>query len=144
MIVVATAEEAVLAKQELSIHYPILITGVGGVNVIRALDKIPRTTKIVNFGFAGSNLIPKGQMCRVGSCKMHHPNVEYEEPIFRLDGDIECLTSDDFILSTQIKKPVLFDMELAYILAMGFEVTAYKYVSDNLNADQYNSTVEGI
>ena len=45
---------------------------------------------------------------------------------------------NDFVLETKIKKPVVFDMELAYILALGFKnVESIKIVSDNLSLKQY-------
>ena len=50
---------------------------------------------------------------------------------------VKCLTGTDFVLESDIKGCV-FDMELAYIKALGFEdVIAYKYVSDNLDLQEY-------
>ena len=49
----------------------------------------------------------------------------------------KCLTSTDFVLKSDVED-CLFDMELAYIMALGFEnVIAYKYVSDNLDLQEY-------
>lgn len=137
MIVVATDEEYKLAKKRFK-HHLIIKTGVGGINVIKTLKHFPKWLKIINFGYVGSNVIPIGTEIRIGKCKLYHPNVEYAESIYKLDGDITCYTSNDFVLETKIKKPVVFDMELAYILALGFKnVESIKIVSDNLSLKQY-------
>lgn len=142
MIVVATDEEYKLAQKRFKRHY-IIQTGVGGINVIEKLKKLPRWLKITNFGYAGSNVIPIGTEVRIGECKLYHPNVEYEEPTYKLDGDITCYTSNDFVLETKIKEPVVFDMELAYILALGFKnVESVKIVSDNLSLSQYEEEIK--
>ena len=134
MIVVAMQEERKLAKS----NDAILVTGVGGINIIKSLQNISRDTPIHNVGYAGSNSIPKGTRVRIGRVQLYHPNVEYAEPWFGLDGDVPCYTSSDFVLSTEIKEPCVFDMELAYILALGFtNVTAEKIISDNLNEEEF-------
>ena len=142
IIVVATDEEYTLAKKRFKRHY-IIQTGVGGINVVKKLKHLPKWLKIVNFGYAGSNNIPIGTEVKVGECKVYHPNVEYEEPTYKLDGDVICYTSNDFVLSTNIKEPVVFDMELAYILALGFKnVESIKIVSDNLSLKKYEETIK--
>lgn len=141
MIVVATDEEYKLAKKRFK-HHLIVKTGVGGINVIRKLKHFPKWLKITNFGYVGSNVIPIGTEIRIGKCKIYHPNVEYEEPIYKLNGDITCYTSNDFVLETNVKEPVVFDMELAYILALGFKnVESIKIVSDNLSLRKYEETI---
>jgi hypothetical protein len=98
--------------------------------------------KILNFGYVGSNNIPIGTEVKIGKCKLYHPNVEYKEPEFELNGDVPCYTSNDFVLETKIKEPVVFDMELAYILALGFEdVESIKIVSDNLSLKEYEKNI---
>lgn len=140
MIVVATKEEYKLARKRFK-HELILKTGVGGINILKKLKNVPKSLKIVNFGYVGSNVIPIGTEIRVGTCKLYHPNVEYKEPIFELDGDIPCYTSNDFVLNTDIKEPCVFDMELAYICALGFKnVESIKIVSDNLSLKEYEKT----
>ena len=142
MIVVATDEEYKLAKKRFK-HHLIIKTGVGGINVIKTLKHFPKWLKIINFGYVGSNVIPIGTEVRIGECKLYHPNVEYEEPTYKLDGDVTCYTSNDFVLETKIKKPVVFDMELAYILALGFKnVESIKIVSDNLSLKQYEEEIK--
>ena len=51
-------------------------------------------------------------------------------------------TAGDFVTSGQLPEHSVVDMELAYILALGFHnVQATKYVSDNLNYQQYEQTI---
>lgn len=137
MIVVATSSEYVEAKKRWKDEH-IVQTGVGALNVVRKLQWYKRDTPIINFGYVGSNSIPVGTTVDVGECNLYHPNVDYIEPRYSLGGDTKCYTSSDFVLSTDITEPVVFDMELAYILAMGFQnVKSIKIVSDNLNLKEY-------
>jgi hypothetical protein len=139
---VATDEEYKLAKKRFKGHL-IIKTGVGGINILNALKEVDKGQEIVNFGYVGSNVIPIGTEVRIGECKLYHPNVEYEEPTYKLDGDVTCYTSNDFVLSTDIKEPVVFDMELAYILALGFKnVESIKIVSDNLSQEEYKEQIK--
>jgi len=142
LVVVATADEARQART----RFPgarIIVTGVGGVNVLRKLKRLPKRTKITNFGYAGSNNIKVGTEVHVGSCQLYHPNVDYDEPVFMLGGDTPCYTSNDFVLDTNIDEPVVFDMELAYIAALGFkDVESIKIVSDNLSLQQYEEEIK--
>lgn len=142
MVIVATNEEYKLAKKRFKGH-KIVKTGVGGINVLKTLKQVRKGHKIINFGYVGSNIIPIGTEIKVGVCKLYHPNVEYEEPIYKLDGDVTCYTSNDFVLETKIKEPVVFDMELAYILALGFKnVESIKIVSDNLSLSRYEEEIK--
>lgn len=142
MIVVATEAEQILASK----RWPgeeIIKTGVGGLNVYEALCHYNRETEIINFGYVGSNCIRIGTEVSVGKCSLYHPNVDYAERCFELDGSTPCYTSCDFVLQTGITDPVVFDMELAFIMAMGFkDVKSIKIVSDNLNIKQYEETTE--
>ena len=148
-IVVATDEEFQQAK-DLFPNYKIIKTGVGALNVYNKLRRVPRWFHIINWGFAGSNSLPKGYTYQVSRSSLYHPSVEYEEPSFdlivsdRLVEGIPCFTSNDFVTHTDIKEPCLFDMELAFILGMGFKkVSSIKIVSDNLDLHQYEDTVKG-
>ena len=141
MIVVATDEEYKLAKKIFKRRI-IIKTGIGGVNVFQKLKHLPKCVKIVNFGYVGSNNLPIGTKVKVKECKLYHPNVEYEEPTFELNGDVTCYTSNDFVLKTDIEEDCVFDMELVYILAMGFKrVESIKIVSDNLSLNQYKEEI---
>lgn len=142
MIIVATDEEYKLAKKRFK-GQEIVKTGVGGINILNTLKEADKWQKLTNFGYVGSNIIPIGTEVRIGECRLYHPNVEYEEPIYKLNGDITCYTSNDFVLETKIKNPVVFDMELAYILALGFKnVESIKIVSDNLSLKKYEETIK--
>lgn len=143
LVVVATDEEYKLAKERFK-HKIIIKTGVGGTNVIRKLKRIPKWIKIINFGYVGSNHIPIGTEVKVRYCKLYHPNVEYDEKVYVLnykDG-VPCYTSNDFVLETPYNKACVFDMELAYILSLGFKrVESIKIVSDNLSLNEYDNNV---
>ncbi len=140
MIVVATAEE----KEHIQSLYgdkEILVTGVGALNVYKSLNGISRNTPILNLGYAGSNNIPIGSIVSVGESRLYHPNVDYCEDAYQLNGKVLCLTSCDFVLCSE-EKNCVFDMELAFILAMGFKhVRSYKKVSDSLNMNEYIENV---
>lgn len=142
LIVVATEAEAKLASETYA-SQNILVTGVGGCNVVRALKDVAKNVPIINFGYAGSNRIPVGTKCRIGTCKLYHPSVEYDEPTYELSGNVACYTAGDFVQRTDIDTPCVFDMELAYILALGFtNVSAIKIVSDQLDYDEYDKIVK--
>lgn len=135
MIVVASKAELDLVKDT---NEPIIITGEGAEGIIRALRNIPRKTPIKNVGYAGSNSIRAGKKCRIGRVQFYYHNADIESEEYILDGEYPCYTAGDFVTSTNIKEPCLFDMELAYILALGFKnVVAEKTVSDNLNIKEY-------
>ncbi len=141
IVVVATEQEYKLAKKRFK-HHLIIKTGIGGINVLERLKNLPRWLKIVNFGYVGSNTLPIGTEVVVGECKFYHPNIEYEEPTYTLNGNVKCYTSNDFVLNADIKEPCVFDMELVYILALGFKnVKSIKIVSDNLSLKQYEEEI---
>ncbi len=143
MIVIATKDELSLAEKYNKNNEEIIITGVGGLNVISKLKDIDKSTEILNIGYVGSNNINKGEVVTIKETYLYHPNVEYDEPKYKLkDGEYTCLTSNDFVLDTDISEPVVFDMELAYILALGFEnVKSIKVVSDNLSYEEYENSI---
>lgn len=122
----------------------LLITGVGALNVISSLSEIDRNTQIMNVGYAGSNSIQIGERVRIGKVASYHPTVEFDEPEYRLDGDVPCYTASDFVTETDIEEPCVFDMELAYILAMGFtDVISEKVISDNLSFREFEDREKG-
>lgn len=139
MIVVATEAEREAFP---STKEEVIVTGVGYANVYRALSDLPRDTPITNIGYAGSNSIKIGTACVIGECRHYHPNVDYDEPTYKLNGKHTCYTSDDFVTSTDIEEDVVFDMELYAILSMGFtNVTAIKVISDNLSLAEYETKI---
>lgn len=123
---------------------PVLVTGAGAVNVIRALQNVPRDSVIMNVGYAGSNKIPVGTRCYIGKVRAYHPAAKIDDQVFDLNGTVPCYTAGDFVTSTEIQEPCVFDMELAYILAMGFRhVYAVKVVSDKLDYDEFEKNAGG-
>ena len=79
LIVIAEKEELKLVEQLELKNIPVLITGVGALNVIQALNELPKDIEIINVGYAGSkNLTP--DFYEVGVVTLNHPNVEYPEP----------------------------------------------------------------
>ena len=142
MIVLAMREELKLVPEDLA-GEPMLITGPGAVNVIRALKDVPRAERIYNFGYVGSNVLPVGARCRIGKVAMYHPAAGINDRTFMLDGDVPCYTAGDFVTHTEITEPCVFDMELAVILALGFHnVTSLKIVSDNLSTKEFEECLK--
>lgn len=142
LAVVAMPEEVKLLANEYKNNY--IVTGVGAINVINALRNVSKETPIFNVGYAGSNNIPVGKRVRIGVSKLYHPNVSISEKEYVLDGDIPCYTSNDFVLETEIKESCVFDMELAFIMALGFKnVISEKVVSDNLSLKEFKEVCDG-
>ena len=143
IVVVATDAEYELATKRFD-DAQIVKTGVGGVNVYKTLHSIPKTTKIINFGYVGSNRIPVGTEVSIKECLQYHPNVTYAEEVFALgERGVRCYTAGDFVLETKITEPVVFDMELAYICALFPCVESIKIVSDTLSLAQYEKNAGG-
>ncbi len=144
LVVIAEKEELKLVEELGYSDYPVLITGVGGMNVINALKDIPKDTYIVNIGYAGSNKLEVGTQVEVGWSYTYHPSVKFTERIYRkLNGNskIYCYTSTDFVTQTDIEEPCVFDMELAFITAMFKNVRSFKVVSDNLSIKEYRKNI---
>ena len=135
LVVVATDQEYLQACKHTK--HKVIQMGVASSNVIETLKDIDKTTKIINVGFAGSNNLPIGTIVKVKNSYLYHPNSQFDEKVYNLGGEVDCYTSHDFVLQTNIKEPVLFDMELNTICAFGFEVESYKIVSDNLSLSQF-------
>jgi hypothetical protein len=64
-VVVATEEEYRQAKKRFS-DFEIIKTGVGAVNVIRTLKDLNKNTPLLNFGYAGSNVLKPGEEIEIG------------------------------------------------------------------------------
>ena len=154
LVVIAEKEELKLVEELGYGGGQVLITGVGAMNVINALKDLPKDMTIVNIGYAGSKDLEPGKYYAIDSVSMYHPNVNYpekevclgmhytvayenEERFNANEKIVSCYTSNDFVLETD-KKGCVFDMELAFIAALGFEnLVAVKYVSDNLDLQEY-------
>lgn len=146
-LVVATEEELSLPWAKVECNRIPIVTGVGGTNVIKALRGLPRNADILNVGYCGSPSFPVGKVLWVQYARLLHPGVSFKEDTFEMKGScsgVTCLTSGDFVSDPDgIPPKSIVDMELAYIAAFGFEnLSAVKYVSDNLNIKEYESCLK--
>ena len=65
LVVIAEKEELQLVEELGYGYYPVLITGVGGMNVIQAVKDLPKDTEILNIGHAGSNYFKVGTIVEI-------------------------------------------------------------------------------
>ena len=149
------------AREELGLDLrdaEVLFTGVGAINIIRSLQHLDREAELYNIGYAGSANFDLGTWAEVTEVRLNHPNVTYAEPRLPLIDEslgaelpLEhetrraiCYTNCDFVLASDYKDCV-FDMELAFIAALGFKnLHALKYVSDNLSLHTYHEHTRGV
>jgi len=150
-----------LSKEE------IIFTGVGAINIIRSLQNLDRSAELYNIGYAGSANFDLGTWVEVTEVRLNHPNVTYPEPELKISNlhtasadrsrpcrdkksqisncrRAICYTNTDFVLASDYKDCV-FDMELAFIAALGFKhLHSLKYVSDNLSLHAYHELTHGV
>lgn len=149
-ILTATKEEYELVQKYFP-NYFVIRTGVGASNVIKTLSALPeeiRSGYFINIGFCGSNRLPVGTVTRVTrSYRLVDKNVEFEDyrngyDFACLDGH-DCYTSNSFVTQSTADEPVIYDMELNYIVAFPIDVIgAVKIVSDNLDVSEYEQTID--
>ena len=156
MVIIAEEGERQLAET----YFPgqeILVAGVGALNIMKSLRSLPLSTPIINIGYVGSANFEIGSLVEVGQVRLCHPNVTYPEPEYRCTPgladeygievahtDVPIFTNVDFVLESR-ERDCVFDMELAFILGMGFtDVRALKIVSDNLSLHQYHEHTAGV
>ena len=140
-------EELGLVPEDATLFY----TGVGAINVIRSLQDLDREAEIYNIGYAGSANFDIGTWVEVTEVRLNHPNVTYAEPqlplaigYWPLAKQAVCYSNCDFVLASDYKDCV-FDMELAFIAALGFKnLHSLKYVSDNLSLHAYHDLTHGV
>ena len=147
LVVIAEKEELKLVEELGYSEFPVLITGVGGLNVVNALKHLSKDTEILNIGYCGSNNLEIGSKVMIRFVRTHHNVADFKEvPLSCItDGGIkrvDCYTSTDFVINTTIKEDCVFDMELAFICSMFDNVRSIKVVSDNLNKKDYEKTVK--
>ena len=156
-IVMAEQGEQVLldkARKELGLDLSdatLIYTGVGAINIIRTLMNLDREAEIYNIGYAGSANFDLGTWVDVTEVRINHPNVTYPEPELvltpiNLKGAKQaiCYSNCDFVMASDYKDCV-FDMELAYIAALGFkQLHSLKHVSDNLSLHAYHELTHGV
>lgn len=149
LIVVANEKEKdfLIAEGWNSNHLPIKVIGEGFPAILSGLKGISKKTKLINFGFVGSDNFETGTRVQIKCVKMFHPNCKIYDPCYLLPTTYDekviksatCYTSDGFVLKNETgDKKAVFDMELYYLLALGYKVIyADKVVSDNLNYKEY-------
>lgn len=140
MLVILCAEEE--EAKHINCHRvdKVIVTGVGVVNIIKNLPKIPPKAKIINVGYAGSNKYPVGSVISVNKVeRLYKPKIISESSIKLVPCYVDdvCYTCDDFInASIDIELP-LVDMELYYLAARYPNIESIKIVSDNLNLNEH-------
>lgn len=131
----------------------LVYTGVGAINIIRSLQDLDREAEVYNIGYAGSANFDLGSWVEVSEVRLNHPNVTYPEPELKLEPiglshqqvkQAVCYSNCDFVLASDYKDCV-FDMELAFIAALGFKhLHSLKHVSDNLSLHAYHDLTHGV
>ena len=158
-IVMAEEGERVLldkARAELGLDLSdaeLIFTGVGAINIIRSLQHLDCEAELFNIGYAGSANFDLGTWVEVNEVRLNHPNVTYSEPKLPLVElkikneklkQAVCYSNCDFVLASDYRDCV-FDMELAFIAALGFKnLHSLKYVSDNLSLHAYHDLTHGV
>ena len=158
ILIAEEGERALIEKARLQLGLDlsgaeVLVTGVGAINVIRSIQGLDREAEIINIGYAGSANFDLGTWVEVTEVKLNHPNVTYDEPRVQLASATSpisngrqavCYSNCDFVLASDYKDCV-FDMELAFIAALGFkQLHSFKYVSDNLSLHAYHDLTHGV
>ena len=159
LVIAEEGERDLIAKYLPDCNYPVIVTGVGAINIIRSLQNLPRESELINIGYAGSANFDIGTLVEVTEVRLNHPNVTYPEPTLQLTplpktSNIKhqtsnilksiCFSNCDFVLASDYKDCV-FDLELAFIAALGFKsVSALKIVSDNLSLHAYHNLTHGV
>jgi hypothetical protein len=129
----------------------LIYTGVGAINIIQHLQNLDREAEVYNIGYAGSANFDLGTWVEVTEVRLNHPNVTYAEPELKVDSlklkgatQAICYSNCDFVLASDYTDCV-FDMELAFIAALGFKnLHSLKYVSDNLSLHAYHELTHGV
>lgn len=152
LVIAEEGERELISKYLPDCDWPVIVTGVGAINIIRSLQNVPRDAELLNIGYAGSANFDIGTLVEVTEVRLNHPNVTYPEPTLLLTPVTElqptkkaiCYSNCDFVLASDYKDCV-FDMELAFIAALGFKsVSALKIVSDNLSLHAYHDLTHGV
>lgn len=131
----------------------LIYTGVGAINIIRSLQNLDREAELINIGYAGSANFDLGTWVEVTEVRLNHPAVSYPEPELKIENgnwkiknvrQAICYSNCDFVLASEYRDCV-FDMELAFIAALGFKkLHSLKYVSDNLSLHSYHDLTHGV
>ena len=144
-VVILAAEETEYNRcREIFPEIECIRTGVGAGNVIKACCNLPRGTRIINVGYAGSNNIGIGTVALVSdSYRYTDENYKFDDhanPLHLSDEGFPCYTGNSFFTESDRTEPTLYDMELNYIASFSPRlelVAAVKIVSDNLSVDAF-------
>ena len=144
-IVILAAEETEYNKcREIFPEIECIRTGVGAGNIIKACCNLPKGTRIINIGYAGSNNIEIGKVFLVSdSFRYTDGNYEFEDhanPLHLSDEGLPCYTGNSFFTESDKAEPTLYDMELNYIASFSPRlelIASVKIVSDNLSVDDF-------
>ncbi len=144
-IVILAAEEAEYNKcREIFPEMECIRTGVGAGNVIKACCNLPKGTRIINIGYAGSNNIEIGTVSLVSDSYRYTDGTykfdDHANPLHLSDEGLPCYTGNSFFTESDKTAPTLYDMELNYIASFSPHlelVAAVKIVSDNLSVDAF-------
>lgn len=126
----------------------IVVLGEGFYNTIQGIKKakINKKTPLINFGTAGSRYFEIGAILTVDRVKLYHSIAILKDKTYKLTkrnvDPVVCFTNNDFTLKddTHIKNAI-FDMELYYLLALGYNVIkSVKVITDDLNYGQYKKS----
>ena len=144
-IVILAAEEAEYNKcREIFPELECIRTGVGAGNVIKACCNLPKGTRIINIGYAGSNNIEIGTVSLVSDSYRYTDGTykfdDHANPLHLSNEGLPCYTGNSFFTESDKTAPTLYDMELNYIASFSPHlelVAAVKIVSDNLSVDAF-------
>ena len=119
-------------------------TGVGAGNVIKACCNLPKGTRIINIGYAGSNNVEIGTVSLVSDTFRYtdgkYKFFDHANPLHLSNEGLPCYTGNSFFTESGRTEPTLYDMELNYIASFSPHlelVAAIKIVSDNLSVDTF-------
>lgn len=108
---------------------------------------------MINIGMVGSNNLPIESIVGIDKSYGYHFDLTpFNDPLYhapfspfqmeKIEGikQVNCYTSDEFVLKTDIKEDVVFDMELNSIVVFPFKKHySIKIVSDSLSNCEYNN-----
>ena len=149
-LVILAAEEAEYNKcRETFPEIECIMTGVGAGNVIKACCNLPKGTRIINIGYAGSNNVEIGTVSLVSdSFRYTDGNYKFDDhanPLHLSDEGLPCYTGNSFFTESDRTEPTLYDMELNYIASFSPRLelfAAVKIVSDNLSVNDYGNNAK--
>ena len=144
-LVILAAEEAEYNRcREIFPEMECILTGVGAGNIIKTCCNLPKGTRIINIGYAGSNNIEIGTVSLVSdSFRYTDGNYVFDDhanPLHLSEEGLPCYTGNSFFTESDRTEPTLYDMELNYIASFSPHlelVAAVKIVSDNLSVDAF-------